>query len=398
VSERAVFPTTLMQDHDPYPFLNDLRERAPVVPVRWRGIDTWLVTRYADCRSGLADPRLSHDASYAHELLSRHLGDEFILLMGMEGSDPPRHTRLRRAVSTEFTAHRIRRLEPLIRDVTNDMLETVADKDQVDLAKLFEPLPVTIMSELLGVPLQVRGELLRLARDFFQPVDNPSTAGVATGAIKSLSEYFLGVVQRHRAGLARGGLIEVMISDRGGEPELTDDEIADVSVELVAAGGHTTGSLLGNGFLSLIQHPDQMALLRHRTELIPYAIEEILRFDGSLLEKHVFSREALSIAGTRIPAGHVLLLCLGSANRDPRRYRNPDQFDVQRRSNSHLGFGHGIHFCLGAPLARLIAKTVFESVLRRYSGIEVTSPAETIRRSPSALRRLDELPVRLTPS
>jgi cytochrome P450 len=382
-----------MQDHDPYPFLNDLRERGPVIPVRWRGIDTWLVTRYDDCRSALADPRLSHDASYADDLLSRHLGSEFVLLMGMEGSDPPRHTRLRSAVSTEFTARQVRQLEPLIQDTTNDLLEMVGDEDQTDLVKLFEPLPLTIMGELLGVPQEDRGRLLRLAHDFFQPVDNPSTANNANDAVGALTNYFLEVVQRHRS-----GLIEAMVSDSRGEPKLSDDEIAEVSVELVAAGSYTTISLIGNGFLSLVQHPDQMLLLQRGTELIPSAIEEILRFDGSLLEKQVFTKEDISIAGTSIPAGNVLLLCLGSANRDPRRFSNPDRFDVQRRGNSHLGFGHGIHFCLGAPLARLIGKIVFVSVLRRYSKIEQCSPVETIRRSPSALRRLDELPVRLTPS
>ncbi|MGW0769248.1 cytochrome P450 [Streptomyces sp. NPDC002676] len=394
MSNLIEFPADIAQHADPYGFMSDLREQAPVVPVLWRGtLQTWLVTRYDDCCEALANPVLSHETRFVQTELSAHFGNDVAPFLKLESNDPPEHTRLRRAVSKFFAARCTEGLAPAVERIVTDRIDSI-DEDEVDLIGILEKPPLFVLGDLFGVPVEDRGELYELTASFFQPFDDPESGHAAADAARRMTDYLSELADRYQRE-PDDNLFSAMVNDTDVMARLSLGELAEICTELITAGIHGAISMIGNGVLALLRNPDQMAVLRRRPELLPPAIDELIRYDGSLLEKYKFTKEAVDIAGTRIPAGRVILLCLGSANRDPRKFDHPDRLDVERGEVSHLGFGYGIHHCLGYRMGKLIGEVVFRTLLDRYSEITLQESSQQLRHSRTTLRRLAELPVRL---
>jgi cytochrome P450 len=384
---------------DPYPWLADLREAGPVQRIALRGgFEAWLVTRYDDVFTAITDPRLSNDPTRAGEHVRNHPAfrrrdDEFGL--SMLSTDPPDHTRLRRLVSRVFTTRRVELLRPRVQEIADALLDAMAGADTVDLVGDYAfPLPVSVICELLGVPVEDRDRFRRWSTDLLvTPVDEESVR-TSMEARRSLFGYLRELVDRKRA--APGDDLLSALVEAEGEQRLTDEEVVAMGVLLLVAGHETTVNLIGTGVLLLLRNPDQLAALLADPALLPSAIEEFLRFDGPvMLGVTRFATDDIEIGGVRIPAGEIVMLSVGAANRDPARFDRPDIVDISRRDNRHAAFGHGIHVCLGAALARLEGEIAIGSVLRRFPDLALaTDEADLVWRR-SVIRGLQALPVRL---
>jgi cytochrome P450 len=383
---------------DPHPIYADWRRTGPVRRTRLpSGLTAWLVTRYEDGRRALADPRLSKQSAYSvgsssaatqasrpGEILSRH----------MLAVDPPDHTRLRRLVSAAFTARRIESLRPRIEEITRDLLDAVEGRERADLIDAFAfPLPIQVICELLGVP--------PADRDAFREWSNVIVAGSQSGdrlepAIREMVGYIMALITERRT--APGDdLLSGLIQVHDEEDRLTEAELSSMVFLLLIAGHETTVNLIGNGAYLLLRDRGQWERLRAEPALLPTAIEEFLRFEGPVeTSTYRVATEDLEIGGVRIAAGDPVMVVLLAANRDPDRFPDADELRLDRRQNPHLAFGHGIHYCLGAPLARLEAQVAFTALLTRHPDLRLAVPAEDLRWRPGLLLRgLEELPVRL---
>jgi cytochrome P450 len=377
---------------DPHPTYAQLRAAGPVHKITLPGGENaWLVTRYDDVRALLADPRLSSDPRHAHPDLRRIQGT------GSTGSmlrtDDPDHRRLRRLVSTAFTARRVEQLRPRVRQIADDLLDALGEHGTVDLYAAFAyPLPLAVICDLFDVPHPDRG-LFRGWASVMLAAD-PARRDQAVRARAELGAY-LGDLIAARAAVPGEDLLSALVAARDGEDRLTHDEMVAMLTLLLLAGHETTADLIANGVVALLGHPDQLTALRQDRALIPGAVEEILRYDGTNdLAMFRFPTGDLTIGDTTVPAGDAVLLGLGSAGRDPGRFPAPDTLDVRRNPNPHLAFGHGIHHCLGAPLARLESQIALDTLLDRFPHLELTVAADALRwRDTLHWRGLWELPV-----
>ena len=391
---------------DPYPYFAEARSRCPVQKVRLAdGHDAWVVLGYDAARQALNDPRISKD------MLAALAADPDSVAEGLPGSafsrhmlnvDPPDHTRLRRRVAAAFVPSRIVALEPAIRAVANDLLDRLAAAGPdvpVDLVAGFaHPLPFQVISELLGIPEDDRAEL----HAWFQVllngwVGDPPAATVA--ASDRIVAYLGDLVTAKRRDPA-DDLVSVLVTANDGD-RLTVQEVLSSLFQLIVAGHDTTTSLVGNGVVALLDHPDQLQLVLRDLSRVPAAIEELLRFAAPV--PHATFRitaEPVAIAGVEIPAHEQVLVCFGSANRDPDHFGAPDVLDLTRADGPSLAFGHGIHFCLGAPLARLEARIAFDFLLRRHPQLRLAVDRTALAWSHGdglVLRGLESLPVLLGP-
>ena len=377
---------------NPYPAYEQMRRHSPVRPIETPSGRMWLVTRYADARQMLSDPRLIKQpprqqdfADSQARLLNEH----------MLSADPPVHTRLRRLVSKVFTAGRIENLRPRVREIAESLVEPLAgapgERRRADLVADFAiPLPITVICEMLGVP--------SADQDSFRTWSNTIVTGVATGgsfdAMRALSGYIVDLIADKRSSLGED-LLSALIAVRDDNDRLTERELVSMVFLLLIAGHETTVNLIANGMHLLLTHPDQYRRLRSDPSLIPTAVEEFLRYESPVeTTTFRFTAEPVEVGGVTIPAGEVVLAALTSANRDEERFADPARFDITRRENSHLAFGHGIHFCLGAPLARLEGQVAFETLLARLPELALAVPAEDLAWRPGILiRGLVDLPV-----
>lgn len=376
---------------DPYSVLKSLRESGPVHRVEALGVPMWLVTRYSDVRAALDDPRLSSHGSALAEPLRGHphfaswwFGD---LSDHMMNSDAPDHTRLRNAVSSVLTPRRIASLRPRVEQLAATLVDGFADAGECDLiADFAAPLPITVIMDLLGVP-SVDQENFR----YWADVVTGLADGDADSAREETSGYLRDLVAHKRTsgdddligGLARAT----------GPMALTDDELASLSFLLLVAGYTTAVDLVGNGALALLRNPEQLDLLQRSSSLLPGAIEEFLRFDGPTSHLLRFAAEPVTIGGVQIPAGDVVLLSLASAEHDDARYPRASQLNIERADRQHLAFGHGMHFCLGAPLARLEGDVAFRTLLGRCAGLSLDTSRPLGWRVSLGSRGLRTLPV-----
>ncbi|MCM2579167.1 cytochrome P450 family protein [Streptomyces meridianus] len=392
---------------DPYPAYAWLRKNAPV---HWTelpsGVHAWLVTRYADARQALADPRLSKNPAQHSE--SAHAkgkvgipGERSADLMThLLNIDPPDHTRLRRLVSKAFTPRRVAEFAPRVQQLADELVDAiVADgTGSADLIhELAFPLPIYAICDLLGVPPEDQDDFRDWAGMMIRHGGGPR-GGVAR-SVKKMRAYLAELIHRKRAEPGDdliSGLIRA--SDHG--EHLTEGEAAAMAFILLFAGFETTVNLIGNGTLALLRHPDQRqrfeeAVAADDNRLMTTAVEELLRYDGPVeLATWRFAAEPLEIGGERIGRGEPVLVVLAAADRDPQRFPDPDRLDVTRRDNQHLGYGHGIHYCLGAPLARLEAQTALATLLRRLSGLRLAVDPDDLRwRGGLIMRGLRKLPV-----
>ncbi|WP_326597149.1 cytochrome P450 family protein [Streptomyces sp. NBC_01803] len=392
---------------DPYPAYAWLRENAPVHrAVLPSGVAAWLVTRYADARRALADPRLSKNPG-RHSAADHASGRVGIpgerganVMTHLLNIDPPDHTRLRRLVSTAFTPRRVAEFEPRVRELSERLVDGFAGAGSADLIDEFAfPLPIYAICDLLGVPPEDQDDFRRWAGMMLH------TAGKRGGvgrAVRRMRTYLGELIHRKRGELGDdliSGLIRA--SDHG--EQLTEDEAASMAFILLFAGFETTVNLIGNGTLALLRNPAELARLRGAVAagdeaLMASAVEELLRFDGPVeLATWRFASEPLTLGGQRVERGDPVLVVLAAADRDPARFAAPDALDLGRPDNPHLGYGHGIHYCLGAPLARLEARTALATLLRRLPDVRLAAePADLRWRGGLIMRGLRSLPVAFT--
>jgi cytochrome P450 len=383
---------------DPYPFYRRLREEDPV---HQSPLGFWVLTRYEDCVTALRDPRFGRDG-FA-ELLSAVYGDgaeKGALPRSMLFRDPPDHTRLRALVSKAFTPRVIEQMREHIQDIVDHLLARAQATGSMDvIADLAYPLPVTVICEMLGVPLadheSIRGWSADIARSL-DAIGLPSDAGIVErGRVgrRALGDYFRRLVPIRRADPQNDLLTGLIAAEEQGDM-LTEGEVIAMCVLLFIAGHETTVNLIGNGLLALLRHPEQLATVRQDPALVAGAVEELLRYDSPVQRTGRITKAEVEIGGRRLPGGSLVVAALGAANRDPAQFADPDRLDVTRRDVRHISFGYGIHFCLGAPLARVEGQLALGTLLRRAPRLALAEPTLEWRES-SVLRGLKRLPVTL---
>lgn len=379
---------------DPYPRYEAIRRAAPVALAEDGAI---VLTRYADCHAVLHD----HD-------LGRPDNDEFFSALGLPNwkdlpaiwslnssmllANPPRHTRLRRLVSRAFTARTVQHLRPAVADLVEDLLDGLEGGGDFVDAFAF-PLPVAVIGELLGIPESDRAAFQPLVRDWTMVLD-VFDLDILTKANAAAAEIrtYLAELAAERRRSPQDDLISSLVTVVDDEGEaLDDDEVVTMAALLFSAGFETTTHLLGNGLVALLAHPDQADVLRADPDLAPAAVEELVRYDSSVQITNRLALHDTEVAGIPLPEGSRLVCYLGAANRDPERFADPDRLDLLRREGGPLSFGGGIHYCLGAPLARLEAQLAFPALLSRYPGLQLADGAE--RRGSLTLRGYLSLPV-----
>lgn len=409
---------------DPYPAYAWLREHAPVRRTELpSGVEAWLVTRYADAREALADQRLSKNPHHHSEQGAHGKGKVGIpgersanLMTHLLNIDPPDHTRLRRLVSKAFTPRRVAEFAPRVQELTDGFIDDIvsgrsgAGHGKADLIHEFAfPLPIHAICDLLGVPREDQDDFRAWAGMMLRHGNAPR--GGVGRAVKHIRRYLAELIHRKREALGAraaedgpedliSGLIRA--SDHG--EHLTENEAAAMAFILLFAGFETTVNLIGNGTYALLRNPGQRARLQRAvaegdTGLLATAVEELLRYDGPVeLATWRFATEPLTLGGQRIGEGDPVLVVLAAADRDPAKFDSPDTLDLARTDNQHLGYGHGIHYCLGAPLARLEAQTALATLLRRLPDLRLAAEPDELRwRGGLIMRGLRTLPVEFGP-
>ncbi|QLH26490.1 cytochrome P450 [Streptomyces sp. Rer75] len=369
------------------------QSQCPVRPVRSGSSahTSYLVTGYAQARQALADPRLSKDtaAFFANKGSKRRLHPA--VSQSMLASDPPQHTRLRKLVARTFTTGSVAALRPFIEQVTDDLLDAWPTHGEVDVvADLAMPLPVTVICELLGVPEDNRSDVKRWSAELFA-AGQPERIDAASHA---MAEYMVGLIaeRRERPGDA---LLDDLIRVRDGEDRLSEEELVSLAVLLLVAGHETTTNFIGSALLALLRQPADLERLRREPDLVPGALDELLRRSSPVsVATFRYTTESVTLGGTEIPADTPVQVAIGVANRDPARFPAPEQLDLGRDATGHLSFGHGIHRCVGAPLARAEAELALRKLLARFPNLRLAVPPEDLVWRPTRLvRGLTALPV-----
>jgi cytochrome P450 len=386
---------------DPYPAFARLREESPVCPVTSARYDSYLITGFEDAKTALMDPRLSKDLYGPGQHYLRLFGpNSEALNRNMLNADPPEHTRLRRITSQAFAPRRLEAQRPRVAQIVDDLLDKVIPHGQSDLMHDFAiPLPMTVISELLGIPELEQERVLdwtqviRTAGSFGRGPEEDRAA--VQEAQLHLHNYLSDLVLAKRRDPA-DDIISALIESCDQDGKLSEREVVTTTFLLLFAGHQTTADFIGNAVVALLTNPDQLALLRANPDLLPSAIEELLRFDGPLpVASPRITTEDVEYRGVVIPAGSIVGVAINAANHDPTQFTDPDRLDLERERGSHLGFGHGVHYCLGVSLARMEAQIGLAAILKRLPGLRLGVPVEEIRRLPagSPFRGLLELPV-----
>jgi len=357
--------------YNPFPYYAYLREHAPVYQVP--GVGFWAISRYEDVLAILRDPHLFSSGGFVSAVVgeSNPWPPEAPAMLEI---DPPEHTRLRRLANRAFTPRRIANLEQHVREVMRDLLAQVPAPGECDLVQeLSGPLPTIVIAELLGVPPQRRHDFKRWTENIVKSttgaVLTPEDRTQIRQSIDEFRAYFLRAIEAYRR-QPGDNLLSDLVRAEEEQQRLTGEEILSVAILLLIAGSETTTNLIGHAMLALLNQPQDLARVRANPALIPNLLEETLRYDGPI---QLFPRQAMQgveVAGTVIPAGSMVLALIGSANRDERKFPDPDRFDLTRNAEGHVGFGFGVHFCLGSQLARLEARVAVEEILGRFPHLE----------------------------
>ena len=405
---------------DPYPFYQQIREQDPV---HWdQELGFWVLTRYTDIDSLYTDDRFSRAQGLMRNF-QRLSESERSMVEPVYHSfsktvfyaDPPYHTHLRGLMNHAFTPRRVERLRPYIQKTVNELLDVAQSRGEVDIIRdVAYPLPVMVIAELLGLPASDRERFKKWSDDLFAILgtvrDKPlHLLERAAQSLDEMKDYVKDLSQKRREA-PQDDLLTALLSvteendpacaHRSGassaeaSPLLTEEELVSNINILLSTGHETTTHLIGNGLLALLQHPEQRQQLQRQPTLLASAVEEMLRYDSPVQITYRSALQDADIQGKRIRKGDLVNSILGSANRDPRRFSNPDRFDISRSEGRHLGFGLGIHFCIGAPLVRLEAEIVFETVLRCFPTISLAAESLEWQEHP-IFRGLKALPVYL---
>jgi cytochrome P450 len=376
---------------DPYPYYAQLRRDSPVYRIEALGV--YAISRYEDVVWALMHPELFSSAGFTNT----QIHDEPTKMMIFV--DPPDHTHLRSLVNRGFTPKMVADLEPRIRQLTEELIGRIAPAGETDLiADLAMPLPVTIIAEILGIDPAHKDDFKRwsdyIVLDFMGQMPAEVREQIQPD-MDAFMQYFERAVTERRE-QPRADLISALVRAEAEQQALTPDEVVAFIVLLLVAGNETTTNLIGNAVIALLEHPDQLERVRADRSLVPNMVEEALRYDAPvqfLLRRAV---QDVELAGTIIPQGSMVTVIFGSANRDERKYPDPDRFDVTRDTQGHVAFGHGIHFCLGAPLARLEARIALEALLFRLPDLRRDGEIEQI--GSMFLRGPQRLPLAFTPA
>lgn len=386
---------------NPYAFYRRLRESDPIHRDATYG---WVLTRHADVVAALRDPRMSAERltltpdTLPPELMEMLAPAMRAFARQMLFLDPPDHTRLRGLVNKAFTPRAVAQMRERVQTIVDGMLDQIAGADEVNIKhELAFPLPVAVIASMLGIPAEDHPQFTQWTADFGALLDGgvmaPEDAFAAFAGLTNLMEYFRRAIAEHRAH-PRDDLLQALIAadDRG--DVLNEDELLGNCMLLLAAGHGTTTELIGNGLLALLRHPDQLERLRDEPALAESAVTEFLRLDGPVQMTSRLAKEDLEIGGQAIRAGENVMIVLGAANHDPAQFPDPDQLKLTRSENRHVAFGHGIHFCVGAPLAQLEGQVVFPTLLRRFPKMRLAT--DTLTWEPSLVfRGLTALPIAL---
>jgi cytochrome P450 len=383
---------------DPQGFFARLRESRPVAPVRMPAYGrAWVVTRYEDVRAVLTDPRMAKDVRRWPGGGRSRPSEATGVCAHMLHADPPEHTRLRRLVQKPFASRRAA-LRPRTEEIAAGLLDEMATRgdDVVDLLGQYaRPLPITVICELLGIPAADRDWVRITVYAYDEPTEHARVE-------RELATYFTGLIAAKRAEPGDDLMSELVIAsdnaNAGGAADgLTPNELVSAAFLLVMAGFDTTVNLIASGALALLKHPGEMARLRPDPSLLPAAVEELLRFTSPVNHANDrFTTEDVRIGDVVIPAAEWVIPAIASADWDPVRFPDPDRLDLGRDASGHVAFGHGVHHCLGAPLARMEAEVALGALLTRFPRITLAVPSSELRLRPvSLMNGLDSLPVRL---
>jgi cytochrome P450 PksS len=389
---------------DPYPTFARLRRDAPVCRLKMPGFgEGWMVTRYDDVVAALKDPSLSSDMMAARPGgKSRWVPRPFrILAKTMVTTDDPDHARLRTLVHKGFTPKMVERMADRVQEISDELLAGLEGRETFDLLEEFAlVLPMTVISEMLGVPQKERAKFRHF---MLHLLDGPPPGlwRLITGLTNNIRmiRYLDGLIDLRRAQPDEGLITALVAAEQSGD-RLSQDELVGMVFLLLLAGHETTVNLIGNGVLALIDNRDQLELLAGNPGLIKTAIEELLRYTNPVQHTIIrHAREDMEIGGVKIAKGERVVLMVAAANRDEAAFADSEKLDIARDPNRHLGFGLGIHFCLGAPLARMEGAIALNALIRKFPDIRLAIPRDAVKWRPnSLLRGLANLPVRPGPA
>ena len=386
---------------DPYPFYRSLRERSPV---HWDPfMSTWVVTRYEDVLTVLqtfSADRTPDEAQMQAMGLPKLGPVADMMSRQMLFLDAPDHTRLKKLCYAAFTPRRVDAMRDQVRDIAADLVDGLAARQSCDLiADFAEPFPALVAAGLLGCPLEDHRQLKAWSADFAEMLGNfqhnPDRIARVLKSVAEMQDYFRAEIRAQET-RPRDGLIRaLMLAEIDGQ-RLAEEEVIANTIVTMVGGQETTTNLIGNGMLSLIRNPDVQADLRAHPEIIDSAVEELLRFESPSQHTARIAREDTLLGGKLIKKGAAVMAVMAAANRDPERFADPDRIDLRRQDNRHLAFGWAAHFCFGAPLARMEAKTAFTALLGRLDAIALDTESLAWRPN-SGLRGLVSLPLRYAP-
>jgi cytochrome P450 len=390
---------------DPYSTYRRLRAQDPVHWCEpWR---QWVITRFDDVLAVNRDPARFSSAGWERKFIAelppelqqlphmqRHYGTKVVSM-----TDPPEHTRLRRLVVRSFTPRVLEALRPGIESLVREHLDRVHGQPTMDaIADFAYPLPAIVIGRLLGAPDDARDLFMRWSKDIVDFVGTGhADAERALRNEETLREFrgFLEPIIRDRRDNPRDDLMSILASPNEEGERLSDDELVSTCIVFLFAGHETTANLIGNGLLALLQHPDQLALLREQPELAASAVEELLRYDSPVQRNRRIASVDVELGGTQIRQGDSVMVFMGSANRDPDKFPEPDALDITRAPNQHMAFGHGIHFCVGAALSRIEAPIAIAALLERFPDVRLADGYRERWRSNITFRGLESLDLAL---
>ena len=368
---------------NPYPIYRELLDSTPIF---WsEKARAWIVSPFKEVEEGLhldvftqKQRMLKASSHFTPEELAKMPHILTNLSNWVVFQDPPEHTRLRRLISKSFTPRSINALEPKIEAIVSNLLDKAMKKETFNLVDEFSfQLPAMVICELLGMPLEKQWDLKRwsdgVAGFTASARITPEQAAHAENVAREAEEYLMGFFEEVRK-TPNDGLLSRIVNSQSEEDGLTDKEIVGLTIQLFFAGFETTEGLIGNMVMTLVNHPEQLALLRSKPELMDAAVEETLRYESSILKQSRVASEDVEILGQRIKAGDYVHFMIGAANHDPARFTNPQIFDIARTDAGNVSFGHGIHFCIGAPLSRLEARIAMRQLLERMPKISIVDP------------------------
>lgn len=387
---------------NPFPAFTQMRAAGAVVPIPapFVGGDqqVWLVTRLEEAVQVLKDRQFTVDMSTTNEEHAnqpmRQSGPGHLLSQSMISVDEPDHRRLRGLVSKAFTPKYIQSLRPSIQQIADELLDRVQDQGHMDLVNDYAfPLPITVISDMLGVPTQNR-ELIREWSDTLTGAIDTGQRGRRRDRTQTFTDYLVQLIAEKRQH-PQDDLISQLVQIEEAGDRLDEGELLSMIALLIFAGHETTSNLIGIGTLMLLDHPEQMERLKQDPSLVPSAVEELLRYNGPVLSPAPrFASADVELAGQQIHKGDVILVILGSANRDESQFTHPDELEIARSLNRHIAFGQGIHICLGAPLARMEGDIAFTTLLRRMPDLQLAIPrADVTWRGSFNLRGVKSLPI-----